>query len=278
MAKEITQREEQINATLRDNYPVIKSLFGDKKKADKFYATAIKVANDYKLKDCHPKSIVEACVTVAQLNLDLSPALSHAYIVPFKSKNGYTNAQLIISARGYQAILSRNGWDLKSFVVYEDDIFSYTMNNFDEKIVYERNIDSDNENFKYAVAMAKSPNGTIYIEVMNKKQIEKHRKVSQNQSGDEPTGIWLDWYNEMSLKTVVKKLVKKLPLGEEIAQAVYKDDKAIDVEVVEDKKTSTSTVNTNDIARTLGSMQQVVNSETGEVTTAAQQQDADFKL
>ena len=278
MAKELTQREAQINTALRDNYPVIKSLFGDKKKADKFYATAVKVANDYKLKDCHPQSIVEACITVAQLNLDLSPALAQAYIVPFKSKSGYTNAQLIISARGYQAILSRNGWDLKSFVVYEDDIFSYKMDNFEEKITYEKNLDSDNENFKYAVAMAKSPNGTVYIEVMNKKQIEKHRRISQNQKSDEPTGIWAEWWEPMALKTVVKKLVKKLPLGEDVANAIYKDDKPIEAEIVKEDTSEKTTYATSDIAKTLSSMQpkETVNKETGEITT--QQQEADIKL
>jgi len=163
--------------------------------------------------------------------LDLSPALGHAYLVPFKGI-----VQLIVSARGYTALLARNGWKLKSYIVNEEDGFEYIVDGFDETIKFKKNIDSENETFKYAVALAQSADGTIYIEVMNAKQIHKHRKVSSNQKSDTPTGIWVDWFNEMAKKTVIKKLVKNLPLGEDIAIAVDKDDKPIDVEIKEEPK------------------------------------------
>ena len=207
---------------------VINAVLGDKEKTIKFLATAYKVATSNNLKDCSIASIREACVNIATLNLSLSPALQQVYLVPYKAKIGgkYTKVvQMIISARGYNALLARFGWSLKYFVVREGDKFSYKLENFDEKIEYERNLDSDGK-LKYAVAMAKAPNGELFIEVMNKAQIEKHRKVSPMQ-GEKPSGVWANWYNEMALKTAVKKLAKKLPLNEEIAEAVYKDDKEI---------------------------------------------------
>ena len=210
---------------------IIKSLFGDKKKADKFLATAAKVASDYKLANCRVDSIIDACVTVAQLNLDLSPALSHAYIVPFKG-----TVQLIVSARGYTALLARNGWKIKSYIVNEEDEFEYIIDGFEESIKFKKNIDSETETFKYAVALALSPDNTLYIEIMNAKQIDKHRKVSSNQKGAKPTGVWAEWFDEMATKTVIKKLVKKLPIGEDVANVVEVDDKPIDVEVEDAKK------------------------------------------
>ena len=227
----LVQREQQIKSGLMAQQRVVKSLFGDKKKSDKFLATASKVANDYKLANCRVDSIIDACVTVAQLNLDLSPALSHAYIVPFKS-----SVQLIVSARGYTALLARTGWKLKSYIVNEEDEFDYTIDGFDENIKFKKNIDSETETFKYAVALALSPDGMLYIEIMNKKQIDKHRMVSSNQKGAKPTGVWADWFEEMATKTVIKKLVKKLPIGEDVANVVEADDKPIDAEIVEDKK------------------------------------------
>jgi len=227
----LVQREQQIKSGLMAQQRVIKSLFGDKKKSDKFLATASKVANDYKLANCRVDSIIDACVTVAQLNLDLSPALSHAYIVPFKG-----SVQLIVSARGYTALLARTGWKLKSYIVNEEDEFDYTIDGFNENIKFKKNIDSETETFKYAVALALSPDGTLYIEIMNKKQIDKHRMVSSNQKSTKPTGIWADWFEEMATKTVIKKLVKKLPIGEDVANVVEADDKPIDAEIVEDKK------------------------------------------
>ncbi|WP_373069875.1 recombinase RecT [Sulfurimonas sp.] len=224
-------REDQIKQGLVAQQKMVKSLFGDKAKADKFLATAAKVATDYKLANCNVNSIIDACVTVAQLNLDLSPALSHAYIVPFKQ-----SVQLIVSARGYTALLARNGWKLKSYIVNEADDFEYVIDGFEETIRFVKNIDDMDEKFRYAVALAQSPDGTLYIEVMNAKQIDKHRLVSSNQKGSKPTGVWADWFNEMAKKTVIKKLVKQLPLGEEIMTAVAKDDKPIEAEIIADEK------------------------------------------
>jgi len=225
----LVAREQQVKQGLIAQQKMIKSLFGDKKKADKFLATAVKVASDYKLASCNVNSIIDACVTVAQLNLDLSPALSHAYIVPFKN-----SVQLIVSDRGYIALLSRNGWKVKSYIVHEDDYFDYVVNGFEETIKFTKNLDSENETFKYAVALAQSPDGTLYVEIMNAKQIDKHRRASSNQRGDKPTGVWADWFDEMAKKTVIKKLVKKLPIGEDIANVVAVDDKPIESEVIED--------------------------------------------
>ena len=232
--KQLTQRETQISDGLKAQHKMVQSLFGDKEKAAKFTATAAKVANDYKLAECHPNSILDACINVAQLGLDLSPNLSHAYLVPFKAKkeNKVASVQLIISARGYTALLARTGWSIKSFIVTDKDEFDYRMDGFEETITFVKDLDSADSKFRYAVAMAKSPDGQIFVEVMNNSQIEKHRLVSSNQSGAK-SGVWLDWFDEMAKKTVIKKLVKKLPIGENIANAVASDDKPIEAEIVD---------------------------------------------
>ncbi|MDA3908105.1 MAG: recombinase RecT [Sulfurimonas sp.] len=235
MSNEIVdKRKTQIDEGLIAQHQMIKSLLGDKDKASKFTATAAKVANDYKLRECRTQSILDACINVAQLGLDLSPNLSHAYLVPFKANKDakVASVQLIISARGYTALLARTGWSIKSFIVTESDEFDYRMNGFEEVVTFIKDLDSVNPKFKYAVAMAKSPNGEIFVEVMNKSEIEKHRMVSSNQNTNTPTGVWFDWYNPMALKTVTKKLTKKLPIGEDIANAVFADDKVIEAELI----------------------------------------------
>ena len=259
---QLVQREQQIKTGLMAQQKVVQSLFGDKTKANKFLATASKVANDYKLANCNVNSIIDACITVAQLNLDLSPALSHAYIVPFKN-----SVQLIVSARGYTALLARNGWKIKSYIVNEADDFDYIIDGFDETIKFKKNIDADEEVFKYAVALAKSPDGTLYVEIMNAKQIDKHRRVSSNQKGDKPTGVWADWFDEMATKTVIKKLVKKLPMGEDIANVIETDDKSIEAEIIKEEPQQQE-VDLNSLAMQQQSQEEVINQQTGEVTIA----------
>jgi len=225
--KQLTPREQQINDGFANQHKMIQSLFGDKDKAAKFTATAVKVANDYKLNECYPQSILDACINVAQLGLDLSPNMAHAYLVPFKK-----NVQLIVSARGYTALLARTGWSVKSFIVTDADEFDYRMNGFEDTVTFVKDLDTTDAKFRYAVAMAKSPNGELFVEVMNNSQIEKHRLVSSNQSGAK-SGVWLEWFDEMAKKTVIKKLVKKLPIGEQIADVVAADDKPIEAEIIE---------------------------------------------
>jgi len=267
-------RETQIKQGLMAQQKVVQSLFGDKVKANKFLATASKVANDYKLANCNVNSIIDACVTVAQLNLDLSPALSHAYLVPFKK-----SVQLIVSARGYTALLARNGWKIKNYIVNEEDEFEYIINGFEETIKFKKNIDSDTETFKYAVALALSPDGTLYIEIMNKNQIEKHRLKSSNQKA-KPSGVWLEWYNEMASKTVIKKLVKKLPMGEDIATVVETDEKPIEAEVINDTPQDTPQVDLNAMVTSQQPQQQpqseYIDTTTGEVTAEPQKRTCSF--
>jgi recombination protein RecT len=259
-------RETQIKQGLMAQHKVVQSLFGDKVKANKFLATASKVANDYKLANCNVNSIIDACITVAQLNLDLSPALSHAYLVPFKN-----SVQLIVSARGYTALLARNGWKIKNYIVNEEDEFEYIIDGFEENIKFKKNIDSETETFKYAVALALSPDGTLYIEIMNKNQIEKHRLKSSNQKA-KPSGIWLEWYNEMASKTVIKKLVKKLPMGEDIASVVQADDKPMEAEVIND----TPQVDLNAMVTQQPQEDENIDATTGEVTSEPQKSSCSF--
>ena len=88
--------------------------------------------------------------------------------------------------------------------------------------------------------------------------------VSSNQ-GQKASGVWLEWYNEMATKTVVKSLIKRLPIGEEIQKATFLDDTVIEAEVVQK---NTSNYTQNDEYFDLNSTAQQhdnFNHETGEV-------------
>lgn len=223
----LTVRDQAISSGLVAKQKMITSLLmGDKSKSDKFLATAVKVAGDSKLSACRVESVIDACILVAQLGLDLNPVISHAYLVPYKD-----SVQVIVTARGYTAIATRTGWKIKSFIVYEDDFFNYEINGFQETITFRKNLDTAGETFKYAVAMAESPDGELYIEVMNKGQVDKIRATSQSggkvDKWNKPT-IWEQWYDQQALKTVIKRLNKKLPLGEQMMLAIASDENTIE--------------------------------------------------
>lgn len=66
-----------------------------------------------------------------------------------------------------------------------------------------------------AYAVAKLRDGTIEFEALGRAEIEKRRKVSRTQKGDQPSGVWLQWYAEMAKKTVLRALCKRLPVSSE---------------------------------------------------------------
>jgi recombination protein RecT len=92
-----------------------------------------------------------------------------------------------------------------------------------------------------AYAVAKLKDGTIEFEPMDKEQIEKRRKASPNQKGDKPTGIWADWYEEMARKTVLRALVKRLPMSTEDYNRLQNDPTFRDVDEPRDVTPQEST-------------------------------------
>jgi recombination protein RecT len=81
-----------------------------------------------------------------------------------------------------------------------------------------------------AYAVAKLKDGTIEFEAMDREQIEKRRKASPNQKGDKATGIWADWHEEMCRKTVLRALVKRLPMSTEDYNRLQNDPTFRDVD------------------------------------------------
>lgn len=258
----LTVRDKEISSGLVAKQKMITSLLmGDKSKSDKFLATAVKVAGDSKLSACKVESVIDACILVAQLGLDLNPVISHAYLVPYKD-----SVQVIVTARGYTAIATRTGWKIKSFIVYEDDFFNYEINGFKETIIFRKNLDTAGETFKYAVAMAESPDGELYIEVMNKGQVDKIRATSQSGGKTDKWGkptIWEQWYDQQALKTVIKRLNKKLPLGEQMMLAIQSDEAII--ETVEATPTPQQ-IDINSMAQTKPKEEPISDAETVEQT------------
>ncbi len=215
---------EIVASKLKNEYGKIKALLSKKERADRFYAAAVEVASDYQLSQCNPDSVVKACLTVAMLDLNIDRVSSEVYLVPFKTKKGGKLAQLIVSARGYKKIAARYGIQIKEFAVFDCDEFDYSFDGWEEKIAYRPNFDERmdddpkwaKEHLKCVFAVAKLPNGETAVEVMSRALIDKHRNAGQNADGD----VWKQWFIEMALKTVVKKLAKKLPMGDGLMKAV----------------------------------------------------------
>jgi len=241
----VVPREQKIKALLAQTHKQIKSILADEKKANRFTAMALAIAQSKELSECDELSIIEALTGIAMLDLSPDKNLGQAYVVPYSTKNGKI-AQLQVGYKGYISILDRSGYAVKAYPVYDVDEFSIDVSpdGWEETINFKPNYDERDEgdpqweweHLKYVVALAKNKQtGDIHKLVLNKKQIDKIRRMSASQKvynsqtkkyevSDKPIYIWADFPIEMALKTAIKKLAKTLPLNEFGARAVAIDE------------------------------------------------------
>ncbi|AFC28368.1 DNA-binding phage-related protein [Paenibacillus mucilaginosus 3016] len=182
-----------------------------------------------KLKVCTPESLLGAVMQCAQLGLEPS-ILGHAYLVPYRNKKkdaagkdlGWVDeAQFQIGYKGYIELARRTGHvsSIVAQAVHEKDLFEYEYG-IDEKL---RHVPADGDRgpvTKY-YAYAKFKDGGYSFMVMSKRDIELHRdKFSKAKT----YGPWVDHFDEMAKKTVLKALMKYMPISVEFQKAVSMDE------------------------------------------------------
>lgn len=173
-----------------------------------------------------PESFLGAIMQCAQLGLEPSNGLGHAYLIPFgngKDSKGRANVQLIIGYRGMIDLARRSGQilSISARAVYEHDDFSYEYGlHEDLKHVPFEGGDAGVLTHVYAVARLKD--GGVQFEVMSRKQIEAVRAQSKAAN----SGPWVTHFEEMAKKTVIRRLFKYLPVSIEMQQATVLDEAA----------------------------------------------------
>lgn len=174
------------------------------------------VTNNPKLAQCTPQSFVGAMLNSAQLGLEPNTSLGQAYLIPYGRQ-----CQFQIGYRGLIDLAFRTG-EVKSItaeVVCENDEFEYELG-LEPKL---KHIPSKTNRGKpiFYYAVFKLKNGGEGFKVMSKEEIDEHaRKYSKNYNG----GIWSKEFDEMAKKTVLKKLLKYMPLKTEFVRAVAQDE------------------------------------------------------
>ena len=182
-----------------------------------------------KLKVCTPESLLGAVMQCAQLGLEPS-ILGHAYLIPYQNKLRDSNGKEIgkvdecqfqIGYKGLIELARRTGQisSIMAHAVHEKDVFEYEYG-INEKL---RHVPAEGERggvLKF-YAYAKFKDGGYSFIVMSRRDIEIHRdKFSKAKT----YGPWKDHFDEMAKKTVLKALMKYMPISVEFAKAVEQDE------------------------------------------------------
>ena len=181
-------------------------------KADRFIRIMMnQVARNPKLKDCTTGSLFICALTMAEL--DLSPLMGEAYLVPYGRE-----CTLIIGYLGMIALSRRSGLleAVSATPVYEGEFFEYEMG-MHPKLRHIPNINRDPKAPLVAVYARTTLKGVDepQIAVMSKQEIDDHRGRSKA-SG---SGPWVTDYAAMAMKTVLRTHMKFLPKSVEMQRA-----------------------------------------------------------
>ncbi|HBS47457.1 MAG TPA: recombination protein RecT [Paenibacillus sp.] len=172
-----------------------------------------------KLKICTPESLLGAVMQCAQLGLEPS-ILGHAYLIPYKNK-GVDECQFQIGYKGLIELARRTGQisSIMAQAVHQNDEFEYEYG-INEKL---RHVPGDGDRgpvVKY-YSYAKFKDGGYSFMVMSRQDIVIHRdKFSKAKN----FGPWVDHFDEMAKKTVLKSLMKYMPISVEFQRAVDQDE------------------------------------------------------
>lgn len=213
----MTQMAPEFKAALPAHVPV--------EKFTRVALTAIQNAPD--LLDADRRSLFGACVRLAQDGL--LPDGREAALVIFNTKNksgGWDKkVQAMPMIAGVLKKIRQSGEVAKvsAQVVYENDHFLVKYG-FDEDVEHTPPpLDKPRGKPIGAYATAVLKDGAQLLEVMSLEEINKVRSVSRSKE----KGPWVDWWEEMARKTVMRRLAKRLPMSTDIEDEVFRRDETL---------------------------------------------------
>jgi recombination protein RecT len=170
---------------------------------------------------CSPMSVLAGIVRAAELQLELSGVLGHAYLVPrWNGKAKCHEATFQVGYRGFVSLAFRSGKvrALPMRVVYASDEFDVRYGT-DPTLFHQPARGKRGEPVAY-YALAQLASGGFDFELLFHDEAVLHRQ-KYGPKGNSP---WETNFEDMALKTCARRLAKRLPLSVESYQAALLDE------------------------------------------------------
>lgn len=204
-----------------------KQLLGEK--SNSFITSVLQVISEDKdLMLCDIKSIYNASVMSAMLDLPVAKGFGFAFIIPYKDQNGWV-AQFQVGYKGFMQLAQKSGLfkSINSTPIYEGQLVEYNPLDghvFDLKLKYNNTV------IGYAAKFILL-NGFEAVNFMTIAEIQEHGNKYSDQYRSRK-GIWFDNFDVMANKTVLKLLLtRQAPLSLDMQKALVVDQSVIqDVE------------------------------------------------
>lgn len=228
---------------------------------ERFQRIAITAVNkNSDLAICNRQSLYNAFMLAAQDGL--LPDGREAAIVKFNSKNGPIATYMPMVGGILKKV--RNSGELASItaqLVYKADVdtgrFRVWTDDNGEHIQHEPDVFGNRGRIVGAYAIAKTKDGAVYVELMTHEEIEQVRKVSRAAND----GPWVDWWDQMAKKTVIRRLAKRLPMSSDLDDLIRRDDELVDLDAKRKGREESKTEGPSRLSSLIGSDATVVDAE-----------------
>jgi len=180
-------------------------------------------AND-RLMQCTPKSIFRSALRAATLRLSCDPALGHAWLVPYKTKNGGLEAQFQAGWKGIQHMALRTGKYryINVSPVYEGEEVVEDRITGSLRIEGEIISPKKKKGLIASFALLSGFQKSIY---MTNEEMEDHGRI-YSKSYNKPDGIWTTDKPAAYHKTILLKLLRTYGYLDPSDAAILDDEQA----------------------------------------------------
>lgn len=212
---------------IKKSMPRIMSVAPKHLSEERLYQLTISAINhNPRLMECDAASLLSCVMRCSALGLEPSSVdgLGRAFILPFRNKSkGKMEATFILGYKGMIDLARRSGEieSISARAVYDGDTFEYEFG-LNERLTHipTSTLPKTKENLTHVYMVARFKDGGHYMDVMTKDEIENVRK--QSKSPNSPA--WVDHYEAMSKKSVVRRGFPYLPVSIEAKEAIAFDD------------------------------------------------------
>ncbi len=173
------------------------------------------------LQQCTPASVYAGIIQASQLGLEIG-VMGQAYLVPYQNrKAGTVEAQFIPGYKGLISLARRSGevTSIETHIVYEMDEFELELG-IETKVRHVPNLDGDRGRARLVYGVAHFRDGGHHFEWMTLADVEKIRSKSKAAN----SGPWVDHYEQMVRKTLIRRMANYLPMSIELANAIEIDN------------------------------------------------------
>ncbi|WP_461202667.1 recombinase RecT [Enterococcus sp. N342-3-1-2] len=223
------------------NTPQMKKKFTDilHEKSDPFMGSLMTlVGGDNYLSQAEPMTIIASALKAATMDLPIDKNLGYAYVVPFNRSEKVGNkwvkhneAQFILGYKGYIQLAQRSGQykALNALAIYDGQLIDW--NPLTEEFSFDYKAKVSDEVIGY-VGFFELLNGFKKTVYWTKQEIESHRiKNAKGYDKEKLSGAWVDNYDSMAIKTVLRNLLSKWGLlSVEMQTAITSDEKVFRVD------------------------------------------------